>query len=125
MSSLTDILTATKNVVTAINGLGQVYLKVQGASRSATLTPTSPVVSPAGVHLVSSGQGRLASVSVIASSGSVDGHIYDSKSTGSLINELALIDHTTGVHVINLPYNNGLVVVPGTGMTVVVSYSEG
>jgi hypothetical protein len=27
--------------------------------------------------------------------------------------------------VINMPYNNGLVVVPGTGMTLVVSYSEG
>lgn len=116
MSSLTDILTTAKNIVTAINGLGQTYLKVQGAKRSATLTAAA---------VVSSGQGRLASVSVIASSGSVDGHIYDSNVLGSTINELALIDHTLGVRVMNLPYNNGLLVVPGTGMTVVVTYSEG
>lgn len=116
MSSLTDILTTAKNIVTAINGLGQTYLKVQGVNRSATLTAAA---------VVSSGQGRLASVSVISSTGSVDGHIYDSNVLGSLTNELALIDHTPGVRVMNLPYNNGLLVVPGTGMTVVVTYSEG
>ena len=116
MSSLSDILTAAKNIVTAINGVGQTYLKVQGAIRSNTLTTTS---------LVSTGQGRLASVSVIVSSGSNDGMIYDSNAITSLTNALALIDHTTGVRVMNLPYNNGLVVVPGTGMTLVVSYSEG
>lgn len=116
MSSLSDILTAAKNIAVAINNAAQTYLKVQGASRSATITANT---------LVSSGQGRLASVSVIASSGSNDGHIYDSSAVGTLINELALIDHTTGVRVMNLPYNSGLVVVPGTGMTVVVTYSEG
>ena len=116
MSSLSDILTAAKNIVTAINGLGQTYLKVQGALRSGTLTSTT---------LVSTGQGRLASVSVIASAGSNDGMIYDSNNSLSLTSKLALIDHTIGVRVMNLPYNNGLVVVPGTGMTVVVTYSEG
>jgi hypothetical protein len=116
MSSLTDILTAAKNIVTAINGLGQTYLKVQGVNRSTTITANT---------LVSSGQGRLASVSVIASSGSIDGHVYDSNVLGSLTNELAIIDHTLGVRVMNLPYNNGLVVAPGSGMTVVVTYSEG
>lgn len=115
MSSLSDILTAAKNVVTAINGIGQTYLKVQGARRSDTLTATS---------LVSTGQGRLASVSVVVA-GSADGMIYDSSASGTLVNALAVIDNVAGVTVANLPYNNGLVVVPGTGMTVVVTYSEG
>jgi hypothetical protein len=115
MSSLSDILTAAKNIVTAINGVGQTYLKVQGASRSATLTANT---------LVASGQGRLASVSVVVA-GSTDGTIYDSNAVGSLVNALAIIDNALGITVVNMPYNSGLVVVPGTGMTVVVSYSEG
>jgi hypothetical protein len=114
-ASISDILTAAKNLVTAINGLGQTYLKVQGALRSGTLTDSTPV---------SSGQGRLASISVVVA-GSTDGMIYDSTSTSSLTNALVVIDNVVGVTVANLPYNNGLVVVPGTGMTVVVSYSEG
>lgn len=115
MSSLSDILSAAKNIAVAINNVGQIYLKVQGASRSATLTANT---------LVSNKQGRVASVSVIVA-GSADGMIYDSGVVSALINDLAVIDNTLGVTVINLPYNSGLVVVPGTGMTVVVSYSEG
>ena len=115
MSSLSDILTAAKNIVTAINGVGQTYLKVQGAVRSNTLTTTT---------LVSSGQGRLASVGVVVA-GSADAVIYDSNAASSLTNTLAVVDNVLGVTVINMPYNNGLVVVPGTGMTLVVSYSEG
>lgn len=114
-ASISDILTAAKNIVTAINGLGQTYLRVQGALRSGTLTASTAVAS---------GQGRLASISVIVA-GSTDGMIYDSNSTGLLTNELMVIDNVVGVTVANLPFNNGLVVVPGTGMTVVVTYSEG
>ena len=124
MSSLSDILTAAKNIAVALNTAAQTYVKVQGAQRSLTLTPTSPAVSPAGVHLVSNGQGRLASVSVIVA-GSADAMIYDSNLTTSLTSALAVVDNVLGVTVINMPYNNGLVVVPGAGMTLVVSYSEG
>jgi hypothetical protein len=115
MSSLSDILTAAKNIAVAINNAAQIYLRVQGAQRSATITATTLVVS---------GQGRLASVSVIVG-GSTDATIYDSNLTTSLTNALAVVDNALGVAVINMPYNNGLVVVPGTGMTLVVSYSEG
>ncbi len=115
MSSLSDILTAAKNIVTAINGVGQTYLKVQGALRSPTMTTTT---------LVSTGQGRLASVSVVVA-GSADAVIYDSNAASSLTNALAVVDNVLGVSLVNIPYNNGLVVVPGTGMTLVVSYSEG
>jgi hypothetical protein len=122
MTSISDILTASKNLVTAVNGLGQTYLKVNGAVRSASATGVTPV-------LISSGQGRLASISVTASSSSINGMIYDLSSTdvaGIVIaNALCFISDTKGVTYVNLPYNSGLVVVPGTGMTVVVSYSEG
>lgn len=122
MTSISDILTASKNLVTAVNGLGQTYLKVNGVVRSVSATGVTPV-------LISSGQGRLASISVTASSGNNTGMIYDLSSTDPagivIANSLCFIDHLKGVTYVNLPYNNGLVVVPGTGMTVVVSYSEG
>lgn len=122
MTSLSDILTAAKNLVTSVNGLGQTYLKVNGSLRSVSMTGTTPV-------LVSSGQGRLASISVTASSGGNTGMIYDLSSTAGaglvIANSLCFIDHPKVVTYVNLPYNNGLVVVPGTGMTVVVSYTEG
>lgn len=116
MSSLSDILTAAKNIAVALNTAAQTYLKVQGTTRSATITTTTLVTG--------SGQGRLASVSVVVA-GSDDAMIYDSNLTTSLTNALAVVDNVVGVQVINMPYNNGLVVVPGTGMTLVVSYSEG
>ena len=115
MASLSDILTAAKNVVTSVNQLGLTYLKVQGAVRSTTMTTTT---------LVTSGQGRLASVSVVVA-GSSACVIYDGTDTASTANALAAITNVIGVTVINMPYNNGLVVDPGTGMTVVVTYSEG
>jgi hypothetical protein len=115
MSSLSDILSAAKNIAVAVNNAAQTYLRVQGAQRSGTLTSTT---------LVSSTQGRIASVSVVVA-GSTDGMIYDNNVVGSLVNALAVIDNVIGVTVINMPYNSGLIVVPGTGMTVVVSYSEG
>jgi hypothetical protein len=122
MTSISDILTASKNLVTAVNGLGQTYLKVNGAVRSVSATGTTPV-------LISSGQGRLASISVTASSSSNTGMIYDLSSVDPagivIANSLCFIGDTKGVTYANLPYNSGLVVVPGTGMTVVVSYSEG
>jgi len=115
MASLSDILTAAKNLVTSVNQLGQTYLKINGVARSATLTTTT---------LVSSGQGRIASVS-ISVAGSSACVIYDSNNPSSLTSKLAAVTNAIGVTVINMPYNNGLVIDPGTGMTVVVSYSEG
>lgn len=115
MSSLSDILTAAKNIAIAINGASQIYLKVQGNSRSDTLTSTA---------LVSSGQGRLATISVTVA-GSANGMIYDSNAVASLTGAIAVIPNSLGITLVNMPYDNGLVVVPGTGMTVNISYSEG
>jgi hypothetical protein len=115
MASLSDILTTAKNLVTSVNQLGRTYLSVNGIARSATLTATT---------LVTTGQGRIASVSVSVA-GSSACTIYDSNNASSLTSRLAAVTNAIGVTVINMPYDNGLVVVPGTGMTVVISYSEG
>lgn len=117
MSSLSDILTTAKNIVTAINGLGQTYLSVQGKRVSPTMSTTT---------LITTGQGRLASISVltvVAGGGAADGVIYDSNSISNLTNPIARIVGTSTITVVNLPFNNGLVFYPGTAMSAVVSYS--
>lgn len=111
--SLSDILTAAKNIVTAINTISQNYMNVQGAiTISAITTPT----------VLKSISGRVASVSVVVA-GSANGAIYDSESTSVLTNKIFIIQQVVGITVVNLPVNAGIVVVPGTGQTVAVSYS--
>lgn len=113
MSSLTDILTAAKNVVTAINGVAQTYLNVQGIQNSGSLTAAT---------LVQLGAGRIATVAV-TTAGSAVGYIYDANSAASTTNPVYVIPNTVGVVFVNMPVGLGLVVAPGTGQAVTVSYS--
>lgn len=113
MASLSDLLTAAKNVVTAINQLGQTYLQVQGLRVYSNIT--SPTV-------IQSGQGRVVRVSVIVA-GSADGSIYDANSSAATTDKLVTIEKIVGIYEVNMPVNNGIVVHPGTGQTVSISYS--
>ena len=113
MSSISDILTAAKNIVTAINGLGQTYLQVSGSR-------VSRQISAATVVLV--GQGRLARV-VVTTAGSAAGSIYDASVSTVTTPKIFVIANTLGVTEINIPVENGIVVAPGTGQVVTVSYS--
>ena len=113
MSSLSDILTAAKNIVTALNQLGQTYLSVEGAQQLADITTAT---------LVMTGQGRLANVLVI-DAGSAAGAIYDASATGVTTNKVWTLPTTAGITVLNIPINNGIVVAPGAGQRIVVSYS--
>lgn len=111
--SLTDILTATKNVVTAVNTAAQNYLNVQGAQGYPHITSST---------LVKNTAGRVAVVSV-TTAGSTTGTIYDSNSTSITTTPIYIIPTTVGVYVVNIPVNNGVLVVPGTSQVVTVSYS--
>lgn len=113
MSSLSDILTTAKNIVTAINGLGQTYLSVEG-NRSSTAI-SAPTV-------VSTGQGRLAQISVV-SAGSTVGAAYDATSSSATTGMIASIPNSLGVFTVNIPTSNGIVISPGTDQIVTVSYS--
>jgi hypothetical protein len=113
MSSLSDIFTVAKNVVTAINGLAQTYLNVQGLQNSGSLTAPT---------LVQLGLGRVATVSVTVA-GSAVGRIYDANTATSTTNPVYVIPMTVGVVFVNMPVGLGLVVAPGTGQSVAVSYS--
>lgn len=113
MASLSDILTAAKNIVTSVNQLGQTFLQVQG---SKVMTGISTLT------LVQGGQGRVARVSVVAA-GTTAGAIYDGGTIYATSNLFWTIPNVVGVTEINMPVNNGIVVSPGSGQTVVISYS--
>ena len=112
-ASTSDILSAIKNIVTALSNENTNYLNVNGQLNAAGLiAPT--VVKPVA--------GRVASVSVIVA-GSVSGFIYDGATTSSTTKPLYVIPMTVGVFVVNMPASFGILVVPGTGQKVSLSYS--
>ena len=111
--TLSDLLTAAKNIVTAINALAQTYLNVEGASIAQALTATTVVKAMAG---------RVARVSVTVG-GSATGTIYDGASLSATTKPIYVIPDTVGMYVVDLPCAYGVLVSPGSGMTVSVSYS--
>lgn len=113
MSSLSDILTAAKNIVTALNGAAQTYINVNGARLQSAISAST---------LISSVPGRLATISV-TTAGSTAGTIYDSNSASVTTAPIYTIPNAVGVVVVNMPVINGVLVVPGTGQVVTVSYS--
>lgn len=113
MASLTDLLTAAKNIVTAISNLGQSYVNVQGALSYTNLTTTT---------LIHNGPGRICNV-IVTVAGSAAGSVYDSSNAASLTNKVYVIPNTIGVYTVNFPINYGIVIVPGTGQTVSISHS--
>ena len=115
-ASLSDLLTAAKNIVTALNNATQQGQLLAGNLLAAGATNSVKFQS-------AGGQGRVARLSVLVA-GSAAGVIYDSAS-GTTGAPLCAIPMTVGVYDINLPFNFGLYVAPGTGQTATVSYSLG
>lgn len=111
--SLDDILTAAKNIVTAINGAAQTYLSVNGNQIAGNITATT---------LIKSGAGRIATCSIVVA-GNTTGTIYDGASTSATTLPLFTIPDTLGIVTVNLPVLNGIVVTPGTGQTVSIGFS--
>jgi hypothetical protein len=109
----TDILSSLKNVSTALGNYTQIYSKVQGTSVGTAISTAT---------LLKSSSGRVASVSV-TTAGSAVGAIYDATTSTATTNPIYVIPTTVGIYVVNLPVNNGVVVAPGTGQVVTVSYS--
>ena len=141
MSSPTDMLTTAKNIVTAINGLAQNVADLTTSSTNVVtalgtlnttiaaqtaaflaINGTAAVNTINTATLVRTGAGRLVIVS-ITTAGSTNGVIYDSTSTGSPTHPIWAIPNTIGIVHVNIPVTTGIVVVPGTGQVVTVSYS--
>jgi hypothetical protein len=112
-SSMSDILSAVKNIVLAITTEADDFLSVNGKTNLCAIT--SPTI-------VKTTQGRLASVSVIVA-GSAQGMIFDGNTLASTANPICPIPAIIGVFKANLPVNFGILVVPGSGQTVSVFFS--
>lgn len=111
--SPTDILTALRNAVQAINALSNNYLAINGKTSKENISATT---------LVSANPGRVAAVSV-TTAGSTTGLIYDSSNASVLTSPLFVVPEAVGVYVVNLPVDSGIVVVPGTSQVLTVSFA--
>jgi hypothetical protein len=72
---------------------------------------------------VLSGSGRLVSFSIIV--GGADGAIHDAASiiTSAAFNVLAVTKNTIGIYQVGMQFTYGLVVKPGAGQSVAITYS--
>ena len=111
--SYSDIMTTLQNVVKAVNSASIVYQGVQGSQNRAAMTAAT---------LVKGSAGRLAVV-VVTTTSTNAGAVYDAPATGITTTPIYTIPATVGVYVVNMPVSLGILVVPGTGQTVTVSYS--
>jgi hypothetical protein len=112
-ASTSDILTTLKNLVVAVNNLTQQYLNVNGQ------LVTTGTAAPA---LLKSSAGRVCTVSV-TTAGSAVGYIYDANQLGASAGALYVIPNIVGLYVVNLPTSFGILLVPGTGQVIAMSYS--
>lgn len=117
MASLDDMLTTHKNGVVAINNLHQGNTRSEGTNTSSTVTAST---------LIISGKGRLVNFSVVVP-GSTVGAIYNSLSVSGVTapNQLVSVPNVNGVYVCGQIFTNGLVIIPGTGQSINVTYSLG
>ena len=74
--------------------------------------------------LVDTMGGRIGKVSVLVA-GSAPGSVNDSATVGGVAtsNQIAVIPNTVGIYNIDMPTFHGLVITPGTGQSVSVSYN--
>lgn len=116
-ASLDDILTVQKNAVVAVNTLGQATLRGLGTTTSATVTAATLVVT---------GKGYLVRVAVVVA-GSGSGLISNYTSTTSVPASTALMATPAAINIIETGqvFTNGLVITPGTGQSINVTYSLG
>lgn len=111
---LTDILTAIKNGVVAMNNASNAILRAQGNATSRTTD---------GTLLVISGKGILVNFSV-TEAGSAEGSIYNAASTSAIAdtNKLVATPNLIGVYDCSQYFDSGLVIVVGTGQKINVTY---
>jgi hypothetical protein len=113
MTTLTDLQTTAQLLTQAVNQLGKTYSNIEGTATVAAIS--SPTV-------VKSSAGRVCNVSV-TTAGSASGMIYDATLASNLVRPIWTIAPSVGLVRVNLPTSYGIVVVPGTGQTLSVSYS--
>ena len=115
MASLDDVVTTSKNIVTALNTSSQTNLAINGTKTYVAISANT---------LVNQGASRIVRISVIVA-GSTTGSLYDASSVAGAVsgNIVATIPEAVGIYEMNIPTINGIVVKPGTSMVLAVVYS--
>jgi len=116
MASLDDILTTQKNGVIAINNLAQTNNRMLGTTTTSVITASS---------LVINGSGYLVRYSILVAGAAGTINNANSVANSSSSNALCATQATVGIFNVGMPFVNGLVVKPGTGQSVAVTYSVG
>lgn len=116
-ASLGDLLTTQKNGVVALNNIATSNLRGQGTITSAVVTAPT---------LIFANSGFLVNFSVTVA-GSSAGTIYNSASVAgaAATNALCVVPAAVGITQTGQVFSNGLVVSPGTGQSINVTYSNG
>ena len=113
-ASLDDILTSLQQLVKATTSEVANPTNLAGAQDFFNITTPT---------LVKSGPGRLVNITLVVA-GSGNGSIYDAMSTTDTSRKIYPVLFGGAVtQVANQPFQYGLLVVPGTGMTLAGSYS--
>ena len=107
------IVTVAKALTQAIAQAGQNYLNVQGAQSTPGITKTTVLKSSAG---------RVCTI-IVTVAGSTTGTVVDSSVSAATSPVVYVIPMAVGVYVVNYPMAYGLIVTPGTGQTINVSWS--
>lgn len=119
MASLDDLLTTQKNGVVAINSLSNNFKIEVGTITSSTVTADT---------LIITGRGKITNMSVVVA-GSATGLIYNATADISTLKtddvRLLAIPNTIGVFQCGVLFTNGIVISPGTGQAVNVTYTLG
>jgi hypothetical protein len=121
-TSNSDILTAAKNIAAALSVCATA---INDSTANATaLAGSKSKIDITTDTLVQAGKGRIAKVIVVVA-GTTLGSIHDAKTVAAAgaNNRLLPLPNTVGQFDVGFPVNDGIVIKPGTGQTVAISYS--
>lgn len=112
-ASLSDLLTAVRNLVIALNNASQTYANIAGIANFGPITTAT---------VIKSSPGRICEIAII-SAGTTTGYVYDSASTSATTAPMVPLPNIVGVYKVSFPVSFGLLIIPGAGQTISGSYS--
>jgi hypothetical protein len=115
-ASLSDILTTQKNGVVGINGVAQASIRALGSITSTTVTSET---------VIYTGTGYLVSFSVVVAGTTIGTISNASAASPAASAALCAVPNTVGVFKTGQVFTAGIVVTPGTGQSINVTYSPG
>jgi len=113
MRSVSDVLSAAQNIATGLSAVAQATLNVAGVRNVVDISTTT---------LVFPNAGRVCTI-IVTTAGTTVGSVYDSNTASVTTGKVFSIPNALGVTVLNFPVALGILVVPGTGQILSVSYS--